>query len=169
LKNHFELFGLAPAFALDRKRLEQSYREIQAKVHPDRFARAGDSERRASMQMTTQVNEAYRTLDSPVQRARYLLELNGVDAAFETDTAMPTDFLMDQIALREALEAAHSAAALDAMQADLTIRKRRLESEIADCIDARRDHRGAFGAVRKLMFLEKLGEEIGAAYDRLGA
>src|SRR5262245_40059980 len=89
--SHFELFGLAPAFALDLARLETAYRQIQAQVHPDRFAHAGDAERRASMQMTTRVNEAYRTLKSPVRRAQYLLALNGIDVAFETDTAMPKD------------------------------------------------------------------------------
>src|SRR5215510_1044516 len=92
--NHFELFGLAPAYALDQARLDAAYRDIQARVHPDRYAHAGDAERRASMQMTTQVNEAYRTLKDPVRRAIYLLELGGVDVAFETDTAMPKDFLL---------------------------------------------------------------------------
>ena len=73
-------------------------------MHPDRFAQAGDAERRASMQMTTRVNEAYRTLKSPVRRAQYLLELNGVDVGFETNTAMPREFLMEQMELRERLE-----------------------------------------------------------------
>ena len=79
LKNHFELFGLTPAYALDLEHLDRAYRDIQAQVHPDRFAQAGDAERRASMQMTTQVNEAYRTLKSSVQRAKYLLERGAVD------------------------------------------------------------------------------------------
>ena len=89
-------------------------------MHPDRFAHAGDAERRASMQWTTRVNEAYRTLKSPVQRAKYLLELEGVDVAFETNTAMPPEFLMRQMELREALEQAgdaRDAAALDALRA----------------------------------------------------
>ena len=86
-------------------------------MHPDRFASAGDAERRASMQWTTRVNEAYRTLRSPVQRARYLLELEGVDVAFETNTAMPPDFLMRQMELREALEAAGDARDADARSA----------------------------------------------------
>ncbi|MEW6688871.1 MAG: Fe-S protein assembly co-chaperone HscB, partial [Pseudomonadota bacterium] len=91
MKNFFELFGFAPAYALDLEKLDSAYREVQARIHPDRFAHAGDAERRASMQWTTRVNEAYRTLKSPLLRARYLLELNGVDAGLETDTAMPKD------------------------------------------------------------------------------
>ncbi len=71
--NHFELFGLEPVFALNADSLDSAYRDIQAKVHPDRFAHAGDAERRASLQWTTRVNEAYRTLRDPLQRARHLL------------------------------------------------------------------------------------------------
>ena len=89
MQSHFELFGLAPAFAVDAEALERSYREIQSRVHPDRFAHAGDAERRASLQWTTRVNEAFQTLKDPVARARHLLELHGVDVAFETNTAMP--------------------------------------------------------------------------------
>ena len=165
--NHFELFGLAPAYALDPDILDRAYLEIQARVHPDRFANAGDAERRASMQMTMQVNEAHRTLKSPVQRAKYLLELNGVDVGFETNTAMPPEFLMEQMELRETLEQARDAGALGLLEKELFGRKESLETQIADCIDRRRDYRGASDLVRKLMFFEKLDEEINAAYDAL--
>ena len=109
MHSHFDLFGLAPAYALESEALERSYREIQSRVHPDRFAHAGDAERRASLQWTTRVNEAYRTLKDPVQRAKHLLELHGVDVAFETNTAMPGDFLAQQMELRESLEEAKKA------------------------------------------------------------
>src|SRR5436189_3457099 len=102
--SHFELFGLQPAFALDTEALEKAYREIQSRVHPDRFAHAGDAERRASLQWTTRVNEAFESLKNPVSRASHLLALHGVDVAFETNTAMPPEFLMQQMKLREALE-----------------------------------------------------------------
>ncbi len=141
-------------------------------MHPDRFASAGDAERRASMQWTTRVNEAYRTLRSPVQRAKYLLELEGVDVAFETNTAMPPDFLMRQMELREALEAAgdaRDADALDALRASLRADKLELERALAEAIDARRDLTGAAGLTRKLMFLDKLDAEIDLAYEALEA
>ena len=167
MKNHFELLGLVPAFALEPAQLDRAYREIQSKIHPDRFAHAGEAERRASMQWTTQVNEAYRTLKSPVQRAKYLLELNGVDVAFETNTAMPADFLMEQMELRENLEQAQDVATLALLQKNLVVEKRTIESRIAERIDAQRDYPGAKELVRKLMFLERLGEEIDAAFDAI--
>jgi molecular chaperone HscB len=170
LQNHFELFGLAPAFALEAEALERSYRDIQSKVHPDRFAHAGDAERRASLQWTTRVNEAYRTLKDPLQRAKHLLELRGVDVAFETNTAMPADFLVQQMALRESLEEAvqtKDAAALDTLRKNLAGEKRALERRIGESIDANNDYAGAAGLVRKLMFMDRLDTEIGLAYEAL--
>lgn len=165
MQSHFQLFGLEPVFALDAEALERSYREIQSRVHPDRFAHAGAAERRASLQWTTRVNEAYRTLKSPVQRAKHLLELHGVDVAFETNTAMPPEFLMQQMELRERLEEARGAAALDSLRRGLRDEKARLEAAIEEQIDVRKDYPGAAQLVRKLMFLERLDEEIDRAYE----
>jgi len=165
LKNHFELFGLTPAYALETESLERSYREIQSRIHPDRYAHAGDAERRASMQWTTRVNEAYRTLKSPVQRAKYLLEMHGVDVGFETNTRMPADFLMRQLELREALAEAKEPAALDRLLDEVRTEKRLLESSIAQLVDGKRDYAAAAGEVRKLMFMDKLAAEIDLAYE----
>lgn len=170
MHSHFELFGLAPAFRLESERLERSYHEIQSQVHPDRFAHAGAAERRASLQWTTRVNEAYRALKDPVQRAKHLLELHGVDVAFETNTAMPPEFLMQQMELREALEDAtktKDASRLDALRQDLGRSRRSLEQEIAEAIDVKKDYRGAADLVRKLQFLDKLDAEIDAAYEAI--
>lgn len=172
MQNHFELFGLKAGFALDGAALEAAYRDIQARVHPDRFAHSGDAERRASMQWTTRVNEAYRTLKNPVTRARYLLEVHGVDVGLETNTAMPREFLIEQMELRETLEqagAAKDAAALDALRTGLRREMRQLEGALAEAIDERGDYADAAGLVRKLMFLGKLDAEIDHAYEALEA
>jgi molecular chaperone HscB len=166
--SHFELFGLEPRFILDAVALERAYREIQSRVHPDRFAHAGDAERRASLQWTTRVNEAYRTLKNPVQRASHILALQGVDVAFETNTAMPADFLMQQMELREAIEDAtetKNAVALDALQERIDGDKKVLEHKLAAAIDAQKDYPAAAGLVRELQFLEKLESEIDGAYE----
>ena len=163
---------MAPRFSIDRADLERAYLGLQAIIHPDRFASAGDAERRASMQWTTRVNEAYRTLRSPVQRARYLLELNGVDAAFETDTAMPTEFLAQQLELREGLEQAIADRQTDSLvriQIGLAKQKSALETQVAELIDRNRNFMQASQLTRKLMFLEKLGVEIDAAFETLEA
>jgi len=170
LQNHFELFGLASTFGLDAEALERSYRDIQSRVHPDRFAHAGDAERRASLQWATSVNHAYRVLKDPVQRGKHLLELRGIDVAFETNTRMPADFLLGQLELREELEAARSAkdaSRLDRLRAGLRSQKKALEGGIGEAIDAKKDYAGAAELVRKLMFLDRLDAEIDAAYDMM--
>lgn len=167
--SHFELLGLAPAFALDTASLEAAYRAVQARVHPDRFAHAGDAERRASAQAAAQVNEAYRVLKSPVMRAAYLLELNGVDAAFETDTAMPGDFLLQQMEMRERLEEARTPADLDAARGVLREQKNEIERQLGRQIDVLKDLQEAKTLVRKLVFFDRLGREVDEAYERLDA
>ncbi|HYL87419.1 MAG TPA: Fe-S protein assembly co-chaperone HscB [Burkholderiales bacterium] len=166
--NHFELFGLQPAFKLDHEALARAYREIQSRVHPDRFAHAGDAERRASLQWTTRVNEAYRTLRSPVQRASHILALHGVDVAFETNTAMAPAFLAQQMELREALENAERAKdvkALEALQKSIERDKAALEEKLAQRIDEQKDYAAAAGLARELQFLEKIEAEIDGAYE----
>ncbi|HUQ74835.1 MAG TPA: Fe-S protein assembly co-chaperone HscB [Burkholderiales bacterium] len=168
--SHFELFGIEPAFALDAAALEAAYREIQSRVHPDRFAHAGDAERRASLQWTTRVNEAYRSLKNPVQRASHILMLHGVDVAFETNTAMPAEFLMQQMELREAIEnaiARKDTNALATVQDNLQQDKLALEKQIAQAIDEKKDYSQAAGLVRELQFLDKLEAEIDSAYEAL--
>ena len=170
MQNHFELFGLEPGYALEPERLERAYLEIQARIHPDRFAHAGDADRRASMQWTTRVNEAYRTLKDPVERARYLLELKGVDVAFETNTAMPPDFLGRQIELREALELAQgekNAGALDRLRSDLRREEEELKKALGETLDAKRDYATATGLVRKLKFLDRFDAEIDSAFETM--
>ena len=170
LQSHFELFGLPAAFGLDQEALEQAYREIQSRVHPDRFAHAGDAERRASLQWTTRVNEAYRALKDPVQRGKHLLELHGVDVAFETNTQMPSDFLLQQLELREELESAtgkKDASRLERLRSGLRSQEQGLERQIATAIDTRKDYAGAAELVRKLMFLDRLDAEIDAAYEEI--
>ena len=172
MNNHFELFGLQAAFALDADALDRAYRGIQERVHPDRHASGGDADRRASMQWTMRANEAYRTLKDPMERAKYLLELNGVDVAFETNTAMPGDFLVHQMELREALEEAASAkdaAALDALRAGIRGDALAIEGELAESLDHRRDYETASALVRKLKFLRRLDEEVDALFDEMEA
>ena len=168
-QNHFELFGLTPRFDVDLNAVDRRYRELQREVHPDRFAAASQAEQRASMELATRVNDAYRTLKSPIERAKYLLSLHGVDPEFETNTAMPADFLAQQMELREALEEAVEAENGEKL-ADLRDRLQGGRGALLLEIEAQLDAEAwndAAGTLRRLMFMERLGEEIAAAEDDL--
>jgi molecular chaperone HscB len=167
-QNHFELFGLTPVFRIDPGRLEAAYREIQNQVHPDRFASGGDAEKRLSMQWSTRVNEAYQTLKSALTRARYLLQLQGIEALAET--AMPPAFLLQQMEWHEAIAEARASRkmnSLDDLMGQMRAEAKRVEIELASQIDDVQDYAGAAVSVRKLKFLHKLIEEIGDAQEEL--
>jgi molecular chaperone HscB len=120
------------------------------------------------MQWTTRLNEAYRVLRDPVQRGKHLLELHGV--AFETNTQMPTDFLLQQLEMREQLEEAlgkKDAAFLDSLRKSLLEKRKSLEALVGERIDRHQDFKGAAELVRKLMFLQKIDDEIDAAYEAI--
>ncbi|HMH17407.1 MAG TPA: Fe-S protein assembly co-chaperone HscB [Burkholderiales bacterium] len=160
-QNHFELFGLPARFAVDTAALEARYHELQREVHPDRFAAAPDAERRVSMQLATRVNEAYQALKSPLKRAVYILQLRGVDPGFETNTAMPPEFLMEQMSWRERIEAgSENPEALLQLQAGLRAESGKIYETLHVQLDEGRDDAGASQTARMLMFYEKLAEEI---------
>ncbi len=169
-KTFYELFDLPPIFDLDLAHLDHAFRQLQAEVHPDRFAAASDSERRQSLQWATHVNEGYQTLKNPLSRARYLLQLKGVDTQEESNTAMPADFLMRQMEWREAIEEAQQATdidALDALSRELRHEARTLQTDLSAMLDTRGDYAGASDTVRKLRFLDKVQAEIDQAIETL--
>jgi molecular chaperone HscB len=162
-KNHFELFGLPIKFAIDMNLLDQNYRKLQSAVHPDRFAAAPSSGRLRSMQLATQANEAYRTLKNPTARARYLLQINGVDTQEESNTAMPTDFLMLQMEWREAIEDARAAcdiAALDKLLNEMRLAVKNLQENLRVDLDEKKVYAQAAKTVRKLSFIDKARDDI---------
>ena len=106
--NYFELFDLPVKFELDKVVLTERYRALQHVVHPDRFASATDREKRLSVQQSAYINEALQTLKHPLKRAKYMLELKGVDMSSETSIQMDQDFLMEQMELREEISASKS-------------------------------------------------------------
>ena len=170
--DHFTLFGLPRAQSLDLESLENSFRAVQAQVHPDKHAHAGDADRRLAMQWATRVNEAFQTLKSPGKRARYLLSLLGHDPQIESNTAMPTEFLISQMELRETVIEARAAAnedALDAVRLRLLNEIKVEYQRLAELIDVAKDFAAAANLVRQLMFQEKLLNEIDDALEAVTA
>ncbi len=169
MQNHFELFQLQQRFAIDMSALNAAYHEVQNRVHPDKFAHATNAEKRVAMQWATRANEAFQTLKHPLKRATYLCELNGVDLQTESNTAMPREFLMQQMEWREALDDAKAGKdiyALEKLDAELKAARKAEVAQIGDLLDAA-DFTQAAQGVRQLMFLEKFGEEIDGALQHL--
>jgi len=158
-RNHFDLFGLPVSFDVDTADLAERYRELQRVVHPDRFANASDRERREAMQMAANINEAFQTLKSPLQRARYLLQLKGVDFDDQKDTSFDAEFLMEQIELREALaevkDNPDALTRLNELMQDINARVSAMQGELAITLGSE-ELEQAKSLVHKLQFLHKL-------------
>jgi len=170
-RNHFDLLGLPVAYEVDPDRLAERYHDLQRRLHPDRFAAAGERERRLSLQASTRINEAYQTLRDPLRRAQYLLGLlTGGDGA-AAGTSADAAFLMEQMELREALAGARERpdplaevdAVIDRLAAQAAALTRALGERFAGA--GREDLKAAEELVRKLQFVTKCRAEA----ERLAA
>jgi molecular chaperone HscB len=81
--DYFSVFGLIPRLELDLGPLEHEFHKLSRKLHPDRFARAGENEKQWSLADTALLNDAYRTLKDPIRRTEYLLKLHGAEIGEE--------------------------------------------------------------------------------------
>ena len=161
-QSYFALFNLEPRFALPLERLDVAYRALALQVHPDRYANGTLAEQRQALHLATDANEAYRTLKTPLLRARHLLGLRGIEIA-ESSVSMPSAFLFEQMERHEALIDARRARDDDALQqlsATVCNHAAALRSQIEHQLDHESDNLAASQSVLQLMFVEKLIAEI---------
>jgi molecular chaperone HscB len=158
-QNYFELFGLPIGFMIDTDRLAEHYRELQKTVHPDRFANASERDRRLAVQQAALINEAFHTLKTPIKRARYLLQLKGIEFADEKETTVDPAFLMQQMELREALAEVRTSdepfSALNDIMQKIQITNDAMLHEYMAYVD-REEFARAKELVYKMQFMEKL-------------
>jgi molecular chaperone HscB len=164
----FELFGLPQRFEQDRAEIDARWKELQREAHPDRFAAQGHAAQRAALQWSVRINEGYQRLKDPLKRAAYLCELLGAPINAENNTAMPRDFLMEQMEWREALDAAIDEEELEDLSDRVLARRRELLQRIGQLLDQEEDAAGAAQLVRALMFVERFGHDIESRLAQLG-
>jgi len=106
--DYFTFFGLSRKLDLDVPALEKDFYEMSRKLHPDLNARAGSQEQEWSLQQSSLLNDAYRTLKDPIKRTHYLLQLEGVELEEQsksaTEKARSTGELKKQIVPPDLLE-----------------------------------------------------------------
>ena len=159
--DYFALFQLKPQFKIDRQALESAYLTVQQKVHPDMHAQASDSDKRVSMQLSALANSAYRTLMNPIQRGLYMCGRNGVDPQLETNTAMPAQFLMQQMEWRETLDDVRDQPSkLDDLYKEVEQTRANLLKEVETSIDGANDFELAAKQLRTLLFIDKFSAEL---------
>jgi molecular chaperone HscB len=105
----FATLGAPRRFDLDLTALEKTHRELSRALHPDKFAQAGASERRAALEKAANVNEAWRILRDPIRRAEALFQLEGLAVGETNEPKASPMFLMEVMEEREALAEARAA------------------------------------------------------------
>lgn len=163
----FALFGLSRRFQLDRSALDQAWRARQAQVHPDRFVGQDAAAQRLAMQWSVRVNEAYRRLKDPVARAAYLCDLLGAPIDAERNTAMPRNFLMQQMQWREALDDAQDAASVVALSNEVQGARDGYMADLSRRLDGQPDAAAAAQVVRALMFVQRFEQDLDDRLDAL--
>jgi molecular chaperone HscB len=162
----FKLFGLKQQFAQERAAIDARWKELQREAHPDKFAAQGSAAQRIAMQWSVRINEAYQRLKDPLKRAAYLCELGGASVNAHSNTAMPGQFLMQQMEWREALDDASSVEAVESLLDEVQDSRKKLLHECENCLDQLHDAAAAVPPVRALMFIEKFAQDLNQRLDQ---
>lgn len=158
--DYFKIFALPQAYPIDAAQLEQTYRRLSTQHHPDKSAHLSAFEQKQAMMMSATINEAYRVLKSPLDRAAYLLKLQGTDADAPEHTHFAPEFLMQQMQWREDLEdAGHDEQALLALNQQIVRARDVLQDALKHNL-ADEQWQSAANQVREGRFIHKLLQQI---------
>lgn len=156
----FALFDLPHQFAQDPAQIDERWKALQRQAHPDKFAAHGAAAQRLALQWSVRINEARQRLRDPLKRATYLCELRGQAIEAESNTAMPADFLMQQMQWREELDEADTPAQLQALAADVQQAQAAALQTLTQTIDQEQDFAAAAQQVRRLMFMRRFALDV---------
>jgi molecular chaperone HscB len=168
VQNFFELFDLNKSFDIDENTLLTAYQREISRFHPDRFSTSSESEQLQALQKTALINSAYSALKSPLNRAEYLLNMEGINPFDEKDTDMDSNFLLSQIELREDLEVIKEQKDSLALNDFIDRIKLFIKDKILSISDAfinLCDFKLATALVRELKFYEQLNRDANALMD----
>ncbi len=136
---------------------------MQASYHPDRHVNESDRDKHLSVQVASWINQAYETLQDPVKRSLYLLEISGANIPDDSTTTSDTGFLMEQIEFREAVDACRRApdglARSEQIEARLRQREQQLVTEFVASFEVS-DFDAAIGVNRKMQFIQRIQHQL---------
>src|SRR5579864_3513940 len=137
--DYFAFFGLPRKLTIDLTDLELRVHSLSWKLHPDNFVRASEDERQLSLDRSSQLNDAYRTLQNPVARVEYLLGLAGMRKEGQKKQQAPPELLEEVFELNESLDelrdaraSGGDAAQMSGLRAKLEAAQHKFESSLTD-------------------------------------
>jgi len=166
--DHFARLGLPAALDLDAGALDRAYFARQRQWHPDRFVGKPAEERAKASVEAAALNDAYRTLKDPLDRAVYLAALKGVELPGDGKTIDDPELLMEAMESREELHEASSIAQVDALAAGVRAELGKSLAELGNLFLAN-DKPAIRKALLRLRYLDKFAEEARARRSNLGS
>jgi molecular chaperone HscB len=130
----FAILGIDRSFDVDLAAVEKRHRELSRALHPDRYAHAGPSERRAALARAVEVNEAWRAVRDPIPRAEALFSLFGVPVGERQEPTPSPELLMAAMEMREALadgKERRDLAAIERLAGEVDERRRAVEAKLS--------------------------------------
>jgi molecular chaperone HscB len=162
----FSFLGLPRKLNLDMADFEQRYRALSRQFHPDYFYNAAPAERRASLEKSSYLNDAYRTLRNPISRVEYLLKLEGLapQGPEQASKQVPAGLLEEVFALNEELDEVReqraSGAPADVWQGRLERARQPIEAKRAEHEAQLRELSARWDATGDRTVLESLRDRI---------
>ena len=151
--DYFEFYNFPRSFQVDEKVLRQLYLEHSRKYHPDFHTLSGEVEQARVLDLSTQNNEAFKTLSDPDKRIQYVLKIKGLIEEGEGQGALSQDFLMDMMDINEAmmeLEMDFDAERLEATRRSVEALEQALRPDIPPVLDTSTEHNGAEAARQRV-------------------
>src|SRR5271155_1688790 len=131
--SYFAFFGLPQKLTIEPASLEGQFHMLSWKLHPDNFVRASEFERNLSLERSSQLNDAYRTLREPIARVEYLLEHLGVRKEGTTKQQAPPELLEEVFELNESLDELRAARGdVAALQGRLEVAQQNFQEDLDD-------------------------------------
>jgi len=134
--DYFSMFEMPRRLGLELGALERKFLQLSWKLHPDNFVNATAEEREISLKLSSELNDAYRTLRDPVSRIEYLLAIEGVRKAGQNKQSAPAELLEEVFELNESLdelrEARASGGSTEALKKRLEVEEKHFEGKLSE-------------------------------------
>ncbi|CAD7086633.1 unnamed protein product [Hermetia illucens] len=113
--DYFKLYSLSNSFNLNPTELTTRFRQLQSTLHPDKYSNKSKREQTNSLEWSSLVNKAYKTLSVPIDRGEYLLQQQGISIP-EDNSTLDKEFLMEMMEKNEEVEEATKDNILELLQ-----------------------------------------------------
>ncbi|GAB9465808.1 hypothetical protein Gpo141_00003200 [Globisporangium polare] len=166
--DYFEMFKIPKNFTVEQRKMEQTYWNLQKRLHPDLYGSKSEFEKELSAVNAAVINDAYNMLKAPNTRVKYLLALHGIDALGESaSTAVDPALLMQTMEIREEIDEAPTVEALDKIRGDISQQIDAIIQKLGEVYDRKQDLEATKKYAVELQYMVKCAEEIDAKEEKL--